>query len=257
MESIVNSENHPGVTIFRDLDEMSVAFFDFLDDEFHKAIVAGRSYHLVLSGGSTPLWLFQKLASLKHLKMNWDFLHLYWGDERCVPPEDPQSNFGNIWSAIIRYIDIPEENVHRIMGENDPDTEASRYAGILKKYPVQENGMPRFDLVLLGVGEDGHTASIFPDALHMLETDEICYTAIHPESGQKRISVSMKVINNAKIIIVLAAGSSKAEILRKVIQKNKKPENLPASFINPSNGTLKWFVDKKAGKKLKHGMSFF
>jgi len=183
--------------------------------------------------------------------MKWDFLHIYWSDERCVPGDHPESNYGNIWNVILRYIDIPEENIHRIRGEENPESECIRYSGLIKDLLPLSDGFPCFDLIFLGIGEDGHTASLFPDAMEMLNSDDICQVAVHPQTKQKRITFSLKLINNSKSVLFLVAGSSKAGIVSQAITRKRNWKKFPASFVKPVGGELRWFVDAEAGKKLK------
>jgi 6-phosphogluconolactonase len=251
MESIVNSEKNTGVFVFSGIEEMSGVFYKLLMDEYTNALSENKTYHLALSGGNTPVKLFEYIARIHQEKINWNFLHLYWGDERCVLPDDPESNYGNLWNTIIRYIDIPEENIHRMKGEADPEEESKRYSEVLRNAVPSRNGFPRFDLILLGIGEDGHTASLFPDAMELLDTDEWCYVAVHPQSKQKRLTVSLKLINNSRKIIFLATGSTKAGIIAKIIKKKEGFELFPASHVNPLNGKLEWFLDSYAGRKLR------
>lgn len=250
MASTVNSENATGISIFPGTKEMSVAFFDLLVDEFTQAISENRTYHLALSGGTTPIKIFQHLSRLPLAKMKWNFLHIYWGDERCVSPDNPESNFGNIWNTILKNMNIPLENIHRIHGENEPEQESQRYSEVLRKFTPLYNGLPRFDLMLLGIGDDGHTASIFPDSMEMLNTNKICYVALQPQTMQKRITLSLNVLNNSISVLFLVTGSSKAEVISKVILKETGFQNLPSAYIKPDNGTLKWFLDDKAGARL-------
>jgi 6-phosphogluconolactonase len=250
MEFTVNSDNKPKISIFKDIEEMSVAFFKLFHAEYSLAVTQKKDFHLTLSGGSTPIKLFEYLSVLPLPKMDFRFLHIYWGDERCVPPDNLESNYGNIWNAIIKYFDIPDENIHRIHGEEMPTAESLRYSDILRKNVPLENGMPRFDLILLGIGEDGHTASIFPDAMEKLSSKEFCYVAIHPQSQQKRITLSLGVINNAKNVIFLATGISKAGIVETIARKGMGWKKFPASYVDPVNGMLQWFLDENAGKNL-------
>jgi len=250
MVSTANSEKEYKISVFRSIEEMSGALFDLLVDEFTLSIAENRSYHLVLSGGSTPVKIFERIARMPLGRMNWDFLHIYWGDERCVPPSHTESNYLNLWNAILRYIDIPEDNIHRIKGENDPEMESRRYAEVLQTHSPSANVFPRFDLVLLGIGEDGHTASIFPDTMHKLATNELCYVAIQPQSRQNRITMSLKVLNNSKKILFLATGDSKSGILAHIINKEQGFLMLPASYVKPESGELMWFLDAAAAKKI-------
>jgi len=251
MESIANSEKKPSVFVFRNIEAMAAEIFEILEYEFTRAIAEKKTCHIALSGGSTPLRIFEYLARLPLEGIRWEFLHIYWGDERCVPIDDPESNYGNAWKTLLRLIDIPQDNIHRIRGEDDPYKESLRYSDVLRKYPPLVNGFPVFDIVLLGLGEDGHTASIFPDAMERIASNELCYVAEHPQTNQKRISFSLKLINNSKNIVFLVTGASKAKVVGDIIAHKKGFENLPASYVKPTSGELKWFLDEMAGKGLK------
>src|SRR5690606_20512735 len=123
----------------------------------------------------------------------WTRVHLYWGDERCVPPNDNESNYKMTVDHLLSKIDVPEENVHRIYGENIPKEEAIRYSEVLKSRLPQFEGVPQFDLIILGMGDDGHTASIFPYNIHLWDSGNVCEVAVHPDSGQKRITITGKI----------------------------------------------------------------
>ena len=251
MVSTVNSDYKPEITIFKSLDAMANEFFDFLVDDITNVLMQRRKYHIVVSGGTTPLKIFEKLNSIDLDKMKWDYLHVYWGDERCVPPENPESNYGNAWNTIIRYLDIPGQNIHRIKGEDDPVEECFRYQDILRNFVPVKNGLPCFNLFMLGIGEDGHTASIFPDQMDLLTSDSLCSLAKHPVSGQLRISLSGKVINNAEKVLFIATGKSKAKLIESIVKREKACDIYPAAHINPTHGILKWYLDREAGRNLK------
>ena len=214
--------------------------------------------NLALSGGSTPKVIFQTLAEKYKSKIDWNRINLFWGDERCVSSQSDESNYGMTKKYLLDYIDIPQKNVHPVDGNNNPENEAIRYSDEIKKIVPLKNGFPKFDLVMLGIGEDGHTASIFPDQMNLLESDKICEVAVHPETEQKRITLTGKVINNAKRIIFLVTGESKAEIMKLLFEVDEsKMKKYPAANINPKNGELNFFLDQKAAqllnKELKSG----
>ncbi len=207
--------------------------------------------YLALSGGSTPKIIFQTLAEMYKEKINWSKIHLFWGDERCVPPESDESNYGMTKKYLLDYIDIPKKNVHPVDGNNIPEEETVRYSDEIKNIVRVKNGFPKFDLVILGIGEDGHTASIFPDQMSLLNSEKICEVAVHPGSGQKRITLTGKVINNAEEIIFLITGESKANIVKELFSKDEiKVKKYPAANISPGNGTLEFFMDENAAKLL-------
>ena len=221
--------------------------FTFCEDLL-KLSKTKSEFVLSLSGGSTPRIIFETIADDYREKIKWDKLHLFWSDERCVPPADDESNFGMTKKYLLDYIKIPEENIHRIMGESDPQFEAKRYSDEIEKTVNLVNGIPKFDLIMLGIGEDGHTASIFPDQMHLLNSQKICDVAIHPSTGQKRITMSGRVINNSDAVIFLVTGKSKAVILKEILEEKKKI--YPAEFINPVSGNLNYFVDEEASSLL-------
>jgi 6-phosphogluconolactonase len=227
-------------------DSLELAFY--FSENLLKLSRESEKFNIALSGGNTPKFIFQKIAADYKNKFDWNRIHLFWGDERCVPPDDDESNFGMTKKYLLNQITIPEHNVHRIKGENDPVTEAERYTEEIKSNAKFKNGLPRFDLVMLGLGEDGHTASIFPNQMSLINSEKICEVAVHPSSGQKRVTLTGRVINNASVITFLVTGENKKEILKQVlIDKNK---TLPAEFIQPVSGELKFYIDEAAARFL-------
>ncbi|HKK81754.1 MAG TPA: 6-phosphogluconolactonase [Prolixibacteraceae bacterium] len=202
--------------------------------------------HIALSGGSTPKAIFKYLTENYGTKLNFTNLHFWWGDDRCVPPFHTDSNFkwaNELWLSPAGFSD---EQIHRVKGENNPKEEAIRYSEEIKKYVPTENGWPVFDLILLGLGEDGHTASIFPNQMELLKSNRICEIATHPKSGQKRVSFTGYIINNARKVIFLSTGTSKSEKVRQVI--DERDLSLPATHIRPANGKLIWWIDNHAAE---------
>ncbi|MFY9153426.1 MAG: 6-phosphogluconolactonase [Prolixibacteraceae bacterium] len=211
---------------------------------------SGEKFHLAISGGKTPDLLFSVLAEKYVHSELWNKVHFWWVDERMVAPDHPESNFRIAHKLLFSQISIPEENIHRIKGENDPETEANSYsAQIQEQVPLQEN-WPVFDLILLGMGDDGHTASIFPDQMELLHSDSICAVATHPQSGQKRVTLTGKVINRAKQLVFLVTGESKIERVSEIFHKTKEARNLPAFYIAPLTTTAEWHLDEDAAKKI-------
>ena len=244
----VNSDLPYSVIIFKNEEELSKAFCS----AFKLAVASNKNKHfnIALSGGDTPKKIFKILSSDYLDKIDWKKVRLFWGDERCVPPENSESNYGAAKKLLIDRIALPEQNVFRIKGEEVPSWEAIRYADIIKENVKRENDLPAFDLTMLGVGEDGHTASIFPDQMNLLHSDKICETAIHPETRQTRITITGNVINNSKRIFFLVSGKNKAEILKHIL-KNKDSKSLPAENIEAKNGTLHWYLDQDAAHFIK------
>ncbi len=202
--------------------------------------------NIAISGGNTPKLLFEVLAENYKNKIDWMNVNFYWVDERCVPPADPESNFGMTHKNLFSKVKIPEDNVYRILGENDPKDEAVRYSEVLKNNLEIKNNFPEFDLMLLGIGDDGHTASIFPDQMKLLNSQDVCAVATHPSSGQKRITLTGRVINNSKRVYFLVTGKSKSEVVKDILEKKNDYLKYPAAHIKPTDGDLNWYLDKEA-----------
>lgn len=232
--------------IYRSKEEVAEKFSRFLVSK----IAVAKTFHLALSGGSTPKIVFKVLASHFKEDIEWSNVHIYWGDERCVPPNDNESNYKMTVDYLISKINIPVDNIHRIKGEEEPKLEAKRYATLLDDLLPDKLGLPQFDLVILGMGDDGHTASIFPHELELWGSPDNCEVAIHPESGQKRVSITGRIINNAKTVAFLVTGASKAEKVKIIIDREEGYLQYPASHVSPSTKDLIWFLDAAAAAKL-------
>lgn len=206
--------------------------------------------NVALSGGSTPKILFDLLAASHGQDIDWSGIHFYWGDERCVPPTDSDSNYKMTVDHLLSKVDFPEKNIHRVLGENDPFGEAVNYGKQIEANLPSVNGLPQFDLIILGMGGDGHTASIFPHEIELLDSDNTCEVATHPESGQKRITLTGKVINNAIEVCFLVTGAGKTEKIDEIFHQTGDWKSYPASYIQPEAGELIWFMDDAAAEKL-------
>ncbi len=222
----------------------AAAFADFLE----KWILKKEPFNLALSGGSTPKILFHLLAEKFRERIPWERVHIFWGDERCVPPGDPQSNYKMTSETLLQHVPIPPVNIHRIRGEEPPQKEALRYAAEIQQFVPEKNGWPSFDLVLLGIGADGHTASIFPNQKTLLEAKQICAPAIHPESGQHRISLTGQVIANSRKVAFLVTGHSKRKVVQAILEKSEESKAYPAAHIRAKKD-LYWFLDEEAAKR--------
>ncbi len=203
-------------------------------------------FTVALSGGSTPKIIFRYLAQNYKNKISWNKIKFFWGDERCVPADHPDSNYSMTKGNLFDEIEIPAENIFAIDGSNVPSKEAVRYSNIIMENVAIKYGVPSFDLILLGLGEDGHTASIFPNQIELLNSKNICEVAQHPELCQKRITLTVEVINNASEIIFLVTGIGKAKMIDTIINKKNDFEKLPASFVKPKHGRLIWMLDEAA-----------
>ena len=237
--------------IFPSPSELAEAFAEELTGRINIAGKSGLPFTLAVSGGNTPRLLFSILAEKYCSSVDWGNVQFFWVDERCVSPVDPESNFGMTKSILLDKIKIPGSNIHRIKGEDDPVKEAERYAQEILLHVRSEDQLPAFDQVILGMGDDGHTASIFPGNLDLLRSENICEASVHPLTGQRRISLTGKVINNADFITFLATGKNKAGIIEEIYNKKAQYMNYPASYIVPSRGVITWFIDEKAGELIK------
>lgn len=213
--------------------------------------IAGKKKKYVsiaVSGGSTPKLFFSVLAENYSGAADWKKVKIFWVDERCVPPYDSESNFGMTERNLLSKIEIPSENIFRIHGEDDPLKEAERYSDVIRKQILHKNKVPVLDIIILGMGEDGHTASIFPGDERLFEVSNNCDVAIHPVTGQKRITLTGKVINNARSVFFLVTGSSKSKIVYEIYRNSEVSGMFPASHIRLLNGRITWFLDYEAGK---------
>lgn len=204
---------------------------------------------IALSGGSTPRVWFDLLAQEYKNRLPWQELLLFWGDERCVPPGDAQSNYGMTRKHLLDKVPVEPSHVFRIHGENPPADEAQRYSMVLKEALPEDRGIPQLDLVILGMGDDGHTASIFPHEMELWGSDSLCEVATHPESGQKRISITGQIINNAKQVVFLVTGANKAAPLAEIRKSSAASAQFPAAHVAPTSGRLLWLLDKDAASQ--------
>ena len=215
--------------------------------QFLRATIQGESiFNIALSGGSTPKLLFKILAEDFKDSIEWSKVHFFWGDERCVDPSDKESNFKMTDELLFGPLSIPTENIHRVLGESDPEIEASRYSKEILKYVAMHNALPQFDLIMLGMGEDGHTASIFPQQMELLDVNRVCDVAVHPTSGQKRITITGKTLNNAKKVAFLLTGEGKKEKIDQIFNQKGNWLEYPAAHMLPVTGDLHWFLDEAA-----------
>jgi len=229
---------------------LAEAFAVELITQIKEVTKKGDNYTLSLSGGNTPKILFSVLAEKYSESVDWNFVHFFWGDERCVPSDNPESNYGTAYKILLEKINISDSNIHRITGDADPEKEAARYSQEIFNFTRSYNNLPLFDHIILGMGDDGHTASIFPRNIELLYSKKICDVAIHPSTGQKRITITGGVINNADNITFLVSGQSKAVVIENIFNKNPLAENYPAAHVVPDHGTITWFIDEKAGSSL-------
>lgn len=208
------------------------------------------AFHVALAGGSTPRLLYRLLATEQRAHIDWTRTQIYFGDERCVAPDHPDSNYAMAHEALLRHVEIPPAQIHRIEAEDpDPHAAARRYADLLHRRLPRPHGTGQFDLVLLGLGPDGHIASLFPDTA-ILDEHRAWVAAVHVDKLQAwRISLTYPVINAARHVALLVAGDNKAAIIRDVIGKPDAAARYPAGRLRPA-GELEWYIDHAAAHLL-------
>lgn len=213
--------------------------------------ISGR-FAVALSGGSTPKALYALLALPGFAdRTPWSKVHLFWGDERCVPPDHPDSNYRMVRESLLSKISIPSENVHRMAGEKEPKLAAAEYENELKTFfQLSEGEAPRFDLILLGLGEDGHTASLFPGSAALNETQRLVATTYVPKLNAHRLTLTLPVLNESAQIYFLVAGKSKATIVKELLGTHPTIAKFPAQRIQPVDGALTWFITRDAAAEL-------
>lgn len=195
--------------------------------------IAGRPFYLALSGGETARQLFHFWVEEFSDKIDWNAIRFFWVDERCVAPDDKESNFGEAERLFFRPLSIPDEHVFRIKGEANPMREAVRYANVVKEVLPFCSGVPRFDCIVLGAGTDGHTASIFPCAMHLLTDKRLYVPSINPVNRQRRITMTGSLMLASASVALLAVGESKREVVRRLVA-DENAAAFPVAFI------LKW-----------------
>ena len=241
----------PNLKIFSTPEELARELaFEFLT-ELQKKYNAMEMMVVALSGGSTPALLFRELA-LYSQRPDWGWLKIFWSDERMVPPDHPQSNYGLAKKILLDEVPIPPQNIFRMPGEIPVEEAAEKYAALIRQeVPAAENGIPQFDWIFLGLGEDGHTASLFPDEESLQTTDKICLAATHPGSGQSRLTFTLPLINQARKIVFLVTGSSKSKVVADILKQRPSVSSYPAALVQPLKGELVWYLDKTAASNLK------
>ncbi len=211
------------------------------------AIKDKGKFTVALSGGETPKTLYASLA--QRVGFRWDKTHFFWTDERCVPPTSPQSNYRMAHEAMLSQVPMPVGNIHRMKAENpNPQEAADAYADELRDFFGGQ--LPRFDLMLLGMGPDGHTASLFPGTDAVNERDRWVAAPWVEKFNSFRVTLTVPVINNSACIVFLARGEEKAETLRAVLEDDGPPR-FPSQLIRPTSGRLLWLVDQGAAKVLR------
>jgi 6-phosphogluconolactonase len=238
-------KSNTSIQTYANLDELSEAAKRSFLEIANEAILKRGAFFVALSGGNTPTKLYEKLA-LQNL--DWTRVHFFWGDERCVPVEDSGNSYGQ--AKKVWFDKIGATNIHRVLSDLEPAEAAKAYAETLRGFSQLPLDWPRFDLVLLGMGDDGHTASLFPGSPVDVDSATLAVVANYQGRPANRVTLTQNVFNDARNIFFLAAGVSKAETLKKVLSDTYTLAELPAQRIDPKDGRVIWFVDEAAAKLL-------
>jgi 6-phosphogluconolactonase len=230
-------------------EELSTAAAELFAAEAARAVARQGRFSVLLAGGETPRRCYELLAQAPLCdRVPWERVHVFWGDERCVPAADPRSNAGMARRALLDRVPVPPEQVHAILCDRSPREAAQAYAADLRGFFA---GPPRFDLALLGLGADGHTLSLFPGALPPDAGEQRVVVAHRPGEDMDRVTLTAPVVNAAACVVFLVAGGTKAAVLRELLEGAPDPQRLPARLIRPVGGRLLWLIDREAAGRLE------
>ncbi len=237
------------LNIYDSKEKLSEEMTSWMCDLINSTLQDQEFFTLALSGGETPQMLYKKLASEEYKeKINWKRVHIFWGDERVIPFDDDRNNAKMAFKNLINQISIPPAQVHKMRVDIEPLFAAKDYENVLQVY--FGNTEKSFDLILLGVGDDGHTLSLFPGSLVVDEKQHWVNAVYNEKQKMYRITLMPSIVNKASRIAFMVTGENKSEILYRIIEGQYEPNVLPAQLIKPENGELHWFLDKNAAKKL-------
>jgi len=236
------------VKIFKDLTELAEAVAGEFIRIGNQAISEKGRFSTALAGGSTPRKAYQLVTESHGDNLDWSQVHFFWGDERCVPPDRPESNYKMAYDTLLKYVSVPESNINRMKGELEPHQAAEKYQKNLHAFFKDS---PGFDLVLLGMGSDGHTASLFPGTGAVFEKHHWVRAYFIPKIDAWRITLTPAIINQSEHVIFMVSGARKASSLKEVLESPQQPERFPAQIIQPEKGTLTWMIDEEAAKMLR------
>ena len=244
--------SNPEIIVCPDAGELSQKAADrFVALANEASTIFGR-FAVALSGGSTPKTLYSLLALPGFAdRIPWSKVHLFWGDERCVPPDHPDSNYRMVRESLLSKINLTPENVHRMAGEKEPKLAAAEYEEqLIRFFRLTNDALPRFDLTLLGLGEDGHTASLFPGSEALTETQRLVAANFVEKLNAHRLSLTFPVLNESAQIYFLVAGKNKATTVKELLGTHPTIAQFPAQRIQPVDGALTWFITRDAAAEL-------
>ena len=236
--------------IFDDKENLSENLAGWICDLVTETLKGQESFSMVLSGGETPKILYQKLASEKYKsRIDWPRVRIFWGDERVVPFTDERNNAKMAFDFLLNHVNVPASQIHIMRTDIEPNFAVTEYRKMLHTY--FDSTHHSFDLVLLGMGDDGHTLSLFPGSL-IIDDNRYWVNSVYNESQEMyRITLMPAIVNKAKEIVFMVDGEKKADVLEKVLEGEHQPAQFPAQLIAPDTGELHWFLDKAAAKNLR------
>jgi 6-phosphogluconolactonase len=245
----VTGSTRPHIRVFHDPETLSRAAAEFFVSLSKKTIALQGRFIVALSGGSTPRRLYALLGSLPFCEnVDWNQVHLFWVDERCVPADHQESNFKHAVDAFIAKAAIPAANIHRIRGEEGPDQAAQKYEQDIRSF-FGPTALPVFDLIILGVGEDGHTASLFPGTAALREKTRLAAPVYLDPQKLSRVTLTLLALNHAIQVLFLASGRTKSEVVHEIVE-NENRKQYPAGLVHPVRGSIDWFIDNEAAALL-------
>jgi 6-phosphogluconolactonase len=236
--------------VYKDIEELSQATAKLIMEAAQSAAKERGKFSIVLSGGNTPRRLFEILAERPYREqMPWRKTHVFWGDERCVPADDERNNAHMARQILLNQVPIPDEQIHPIASTLPPIKAAEEYQNTLEEYFFGYS--PAFDFILLGLGENGHTASLFPETPVLDEKRHWVSEVYEPSLQMWRVTLTAPILNQARKIVFLVNGANKAQVLKQVIHGARRPNQLPAQLIQPQTGELLWLVDQAAASLIQ------
>ena len=244
-------EQRDQIQILPDLEAISHQAASLFMKAAKDAIDRKMRFVVAISGGSTPRRLYTFLGSTEYRpQVDWQRIHFFWVDERCVPKDHEESNFRTVFDTLLSKVPISDENIHRIRSEEEIDQAARDYEEEIREF-FKPSQLPIFDLVILGVGEDGHTASLFPGSKALGEKERWVVPVYLEKPKINRITLTLPILNHASQILFLISGRSKATVLSEILENGHQKDRYPAGLINPFHGKLQWLIDREAADQLK------
>jgi 6-phosphogluconolactonase len=242
----------PQILVLDDAEAMSVRAAEEIVHISGEAICTHGQFTWCLTGGNTPAGIYTLIATRFHLSVDWNAVHLFWGDERCVPPNDEASNYGMANRTMLSKINLDPSRIHRMRGEDDPEAAAREYEKKLREFfSLAENDFPRFDLVLLGLGENVHIASLFPGNPAIHENRRLAVAVEVDAPQRRRITLTPPLLNHASRVMFIVSGAGKAEAVKLALQGPRDIDKYPAQLIDPDRTEVMWLLDRPAASQIK------